>query len=138
VAIDAAAERVYLPGAIAQKIIALARESPDREVCGLLGAGPWGVTCYPVANVAAQPRCRFELDPKAQIEAMRQMRERDESLFAIYHSHPAGPPVPSATDIGEAAYRDVLYLIVCGKLRDGGLRAFRIVGGGAIEVSLEF
>ena len=137
-AINAAGERVYLPGEIARKIIALARKSPDREVCGLLGAGPCGVTCYPIANVAAQPRCRFELDPKAQIEAMRQMRQRDESLFAIYHSHPAGPPVPSATDIREAAYPDVLYLIVCGKLCDGGLRAFRIVGARAVEVSLDF
>lgn len=133
----AARERVHLPAAIARKLVALARESPGREVCGLLGAGPGGVTCYPVANVAAQPWCRFELDPKAQIEAMRQMRERNESLFAIYHSHPAGPAVPSETDLREAAYPDVLYLIVCTEACDGGLRGFRIMAERAVEVSLE-
>ena len=38
--------------------------------------------------------------------------ENKEALFAIYHSHPAAPPIPSQTDRELAAYPDALYLII--------------------------
>ncbi len=40
------------------------------------------------------------------------MRDRNETLFAIYHSHPASPAIPSETDINLAAYPDAIYLII--------------------------
>jgi len=54
----------------------------------------------------------FAMDPTQQITAMRTMRERGETLFAIYHSHPNSPPLPSATDLAQANYPDTLYLII--------------------------
>lgn len=83
------------------------------EICGLLSA-KHGQPCrlYPVRNIAGDARHRFAMDPAEQIAAMRTMRDRQESLFAIYHSHPLGPAQPSALDMAEAAYPDVLYLII--------------------------
>ena len=67
---------------------------------------------YPVANVATEPACRYEMDPAQQIAALRAMRMRGEQLLAIMHSHPASAALPSATDIAEANYPDAIYLII--------------------------
>jgi proteasome lid subunit RPN8/RPN11 len=40
------------------------------------------------------------------------MRDKNEDLFAIYHSHPTAPAVPSKTDMEMAAYPELLYLII--------------------------
>jgi proteasome lid subunit RPN8/RPN11 len=51
-------------------------------------------------------------------------------LFAIYHSHPDTPPLPSAEDLAQAAYPEAFYLIVSlatkGTLQ---LRGFEFKGG---------
>jgi proteasome lid subunit RPN8/RPN11 len=54
---------------------------------------------------------RFRMDPKEQLQAFNHMDEQGWELLAIYHSHPSGPPTPSATDIAEAAYPGVIHLI---------------------------
>ena len=65
-----------------------------------------------MTNVADEPQHRFTMDPAGQIAAMKSMRENNESLFAIYHSHPQGPAQPSATDMAQASYPEALYLII--------------------------
>jgi len=80
----------------------------------------------------------FAMDPTQQIAAMRAMREGGEELFAIYHSHPDSPPLPSATDLAQANYPDVLYLII--SLQTRGvleLRGFRLQGRAIMEIPLE-
>jgi len=52
------------------------------------------------------------MEPQAQIDTLRCMRERDETLFAIYHSHPDTPPSPSALDLEQPGYPEALYLII--------------------------
>ncbi len=81
------------------------------EACGLV-AGKNGVATkiYPVPN-ALQSEVRFRMDPQAQVLAFLEIEKMGWELEAIYHSHPQGPPVPSQTDIAEAAYPDAAYLI---------------------------
>jgi proteasome lid subunit RPN8/RPN11 len=102
-----------LPRTLVNTMLRHAQLSPENEVCGLIGARD-GIPCrcYQVANVAGEPAHLFQMDPRGQIDAMRAMRERGENLFAIYHSHPDSPPVPSETDLKEAGYPDALYLII--------------------------
>ena len=55
------------------------------------------------------------------------MRDKNEELFAIYHSHPTAPAIPSATDIKLATYPDAVFLII--SLNTKGvleLRGFKI------------
>ena len=104
---------VALPRELVNQILHHALSSPELEVCGLIGAkAGLPASCYPVENAAAMPQLRFQLDPAGQINAMRQIRERGEDLFAIFHSHPAAPAEPSPLDLADAVYLDVLYLVI--------------------------
>ncbi len=133
------ANEIELPRALVNQILHHAQSSPELEVCGLIGAkGGIPHSCHPVANVATVPQTRFQLDPAGQIEAMRQIRESGEELFAIFHSHPAAPAEPSPADLAEAAYPDALYLVV--SLNTKGvleMRGFRISRDkSAVEIPL--
>ena len=101
-----------LPDGLRLRMLEHARSSPGREVCGLVG-GMAGrpVNYYPVANEAPDPARRFLMNPEAQLDAMRRMREAGEDLFGIFHSHPGSPAEPSATDRELAFYPGVVYYI---------------------------
>ena len=67
---------------------------------------------YPVDNISSDKQHLFEMDPKKQIQAMKAMRENNEQLFAIYHSHPDTVAEPSVSDIAQSSYPETLYLII--------------------------
>ena len=79
------------------------RASPE-ECCGLL-LGPEGHIERAVAsaNVAADPRRHFEIDPQALVDAHRSERGGGPKVVGYYHSHPNGPSEPSATDRAQAS-----------------------------------
>ncbi|MBK8817093.1 MAG: M67 family metallopeptidase [Methylococcaceae bacterium] len=123
---------------LTNQLLHLAQLSPDLEICGLV-ASKNGIpcSCYPVANVAELPQQRFLLDAKQQIAAMADMRERGETLFAIYHSHPKTPPQPSRLDLEQFAYPDALYLIISLNIKGVlEMRGFKIKPHQATEVPL--
>ena len=104
---------VTLPRPLINQLLTQAQQHAEIEVCGLVGRGTDGGShCYPVTNTANDPAHRFTLDAAEQIDAMRRMREHGEELFAIYHSLPDSPALPSPTDQRLAAYPGVLYLII--------------------------
>ena len=52
------------------------------------------------------------MDAPQQIQAMKEMRNRQQTLFAIVHSHPTTIAVPSPLDIKENTYKDAFYIII--------------------------
>lgn len=128
-----------LPRKLINQLLHLAQLSPDHEICGLIGSHPLQTyTCYPISNTAQPSQHQFLLDSSEQIAAMKTMREHNEALFAIYHSHPYTAAIPSLSDIQLAAYPDALYLII--SLNTKGileLRGYRINLQHAIEIPLE-
>lgn len=104
---------IQLSRKLTNQLLHLAQLSPDAEICGLISSHN-GVPsrCYAIDNVAEHPSQRFLLNASQQIAALADMRERGEELFAIYHSHPTAPAIPSNTDLKLAAYPDALYLII--------------------------
>lgn len=88
----------------------------------------------PVKNAAAS-RVRFQMEPKAQLRALEQIEAEGLELLAIFHSHPKGPSMPSATDIAEAAY-PVVNIIWSKAGRRWQARGFWIEAGLATEVPL--
>jgi proteasome lid subunit RPN8/RPN11 len=120
---------LQLPRKLVDQIILHAQQHEDTETCGLISkSGNRPGQYYAVKNIAADSSVRFEMDPKEQIAAMKHMRDHGEQLLAIVHSHPAGPPVPSATDVAEIGYPDAFYLIVSLQSKDAPeIRAYRMV-----------
>jgi proteasome lid subunit RPN8/RPN11 len=123
---------------MANQILFQAQSNEEVEICGLIGGKNGELeTLYPVTNIAGDPAHIFEMDPAKQIDAMRQMRENNQELVAIYHSHPTSPALPSQIDISQAAYPEALYLIV--SLNTKGvleLRGFHIIKYQVTEVEL--
>ena len=129
---------IQIPRKLTNQLLHLAQLSPDLEICGLVSSkNGLPIHCYPVTNVADHPQQRFLLDAGQQISAMAKMRELGEDLFAIYHSHPAAPALPSTHDLELAAYPDALYLII--SLNTKGIlemRGFKIHQKIAVEIPL--
>ena len=105
---------INLSRKLTQQLLHCAQINPDVEICGLIGANQQGYaqTCYPISNQAENPKNRFLLDATEQIDAMKQMRAQDETLFAIYHSHPHTAAIPSITDLKQASYPEAIHLII--------------------------
>jgi proteasome lid subunit RPN8/RPN11 len=98
-----------------EAMVAHAREAAPAECCGLVGgvSGTTARSLYRLRNAASNPELGYEAAPEDLFVAQREMRERDEELLAIYHSHPrAADPKPSETDIELAYYPSATYLII--------------------------
>jgi proteasome lid subunit RPN8/RPN11 len=113
-----------------EQIFTQAREASPHECCGLIGGqldNAAARSLYPLTNVAGNSLVTYEAAPEELFTAQRLMREREEQLLAIYHSHPrAAEPSPSDTDVRLAFYPSAIYLIVGLAGAEPVLRAFRI------------
>lgn len=117
-----------LTDAVRDELLAHARAGAPEEVVGVL-AGPDDETVTRVdraANVAADPRTHYELDPVEQVEILDAVDAAGETVVGFYHSHPRGSPVPSAIDERLASWPGYVYLIV--SPREPLLRAWRWTG----------
>jgi len=131
-------KEIAIPKKIIQELLHHAQQTPEQEVCGLISSQNNTPICsYPINNTADKPESFFNLDAKQQIQAMAQMRDNNEQLFAIYHSHPTAPAIPSTTDIEQANYPEALYIII--SLNTKGvleLRAYQLDNARFIEMPL--
>ena len=106
----------------------------SEERCGLLaGQADRGGAVLPVPNVL-RSAVAYQMDGREFIEAMAAC---DFEPLGIFHSHPAGPNVPSPTDIAQALYPDSVYVIIALNQSPPSVRGFRIVEGQVSEVNLE-
>src|SRR5689334_18984656 len=130
---------LILPRTLVQDLFHQAQLSPKTEICGLVSAVDGEArACYPVTNVSGDPEHLFDLDAQGQIDALRRMREKGEHLFAIYHSHPSAPPVPSDRDHERIAYPDAYYLIISLNIKGVlELRAWKAATDSMQEVPLK-
>jgi len=125
---------IELPRSLADQLIAHAREAAPHEACGLAGLSGSRVTTLRRARNAAQtPHVRFTFDDDGyrQIIAL----EREGLDVGIYHSHPASPAYPSATDRAEMSptWPDCLQLMVTLATDPPQLNAYRISSDGTVR-----
>jgi [CysO sulfur-carrier protein]-S-L-cysteine hydrolase len=110
-----------------------------QEGCGLL-AGYWSermaTVLYAIANRAANPQTQFLMLPSQQIAAFLEIDAAEMDLLAIYHSHPHGPATPSAADMAQAYYPDVLQLVVSLAPPQPSLRAFWLTPTAFSEIAV--
>jgi len=105
--------QIQLPHSLVTQLFNQAQQTPEQEICGLIGQSDSGIfSCYPITNIAIDAKTQFEMAPEQQIAAFRHMRAHRQRLFAIYHSHPQTEAQPSARDQALVAYPEALYLII--------------------------
>lgn len=115
IAAHAPAAILSLPQWLADELVQAARDQPQHEICGFIAAAPGesgAIRRYPIHNHASDARQRFDMDAGEQIAAFKAMRDRGETLRAIYHSHPSAPARPSAQDLAGHSYPAVAALII--------------------------
>ncbi len=116
--------------ALLQEIIDHCQREYPKEACGML-AGRDGLVqhVFPMRNVDASP-ISYQMDPKEQLLVMKQMRQANWQMLAIYHSHTASPAYPSPVDVSLAVYPEVNYILVSLKDRSNPVvESYRILDG---------
>ena len=104
------------------RVLAEAAGALPEEACGiLLGRAGCVEQAIPARNVHPSPRTHFEIDPQVLIDAHRAGRAGGAQVLGYYHSHPAGPALPSATDRAQAAHDRSVWAI----LGEGGVAFWR-------------
>jgi proteasome lid subunit RPN8/RPN11 len=105
-----------VPPQLYAAVIGQAQAEAPLECCGLLagrvrdGVGAVEVR-YPLVNEAASP-VEFVSEGRGMFDATRDIDRRGLQMLAVYHSHPASPPVPSKTDLARSYSPDVVNVIV--------------------------
>ena len=143
--------RVRLPRAMAEAIARHAREARPNESCGLIVGsaleGEGGVALrYVRCRNAATSRSRYVVHRDDLLAVLAELDRSGEELWGVVHSHVRSAAMPSATDVGEAAWPSAVYLLV--SLADDrddrtpesplpDVRAWRIAGGAARELALD-
>ncbi len=104
------------------------------EACGILGGQAGRVqVVVPVTNQLHSP-VRFRMASEEQLRAFQFLEDQGLEMLAFFHSHPAGPSSPSATDLAEFAYPGVLAIIWSPGADGWQARAFQVDDGTICEV----
>lgn len=92
-------------------MISHCKEFYPEEACGILaGTGDIVSEIYKMENIE-RSTVSYLMDSKAQFRVMKDMRERNLNMLAIFHSHTSSEPYPSQKDINLAFY-PVVYIII--------------------------
>ena len=120
---------LHLPDELAARVLQAASRALPNECCGLIEGtdadnGWRALAIHEAKNIAEEPQRRFLIDPQAQFDLMRRLRDANTRIIGCFHSHPNGDPSPSAADRAEAYENDFLYLIAAGTADMFTLKAY--------------
>lgn len=117
--------RIEVPHEVIAAMAVHARNEAPNEACGLVAGSSGQVRFfYPLDNVAPSVD-RYVVDPVGHVSALRHAERSGWELIGVFHSHPSGSAIPSATDIAETFEPDWISFIS----GSGGVRAWQIAGG---------
>lgn len=131
------ANHLIIPEQIFNEMLAHCREGCPSEVCGILAGKDNQVSkIYRMTNAENSP-VSYMMDSKEQFKVMKDMRENNLSMVAIYHSHPSSPAYPSQKDVSLAFYDDAVYVIVSLMEDKPNVKAYTIKGKveGTVDIS---
>ncbi|HLE97368.1 MAG TPA: desampylase [Candidatus Thermoplasmatota archaeon] len=133
--------RLRIPRSALDEVVAHAREAAPAEACGILAgdlAEPREVrAALRVRNAHPHPDEAYLLDPAEQLRALVRVEEELRlDVVGFYHSHPDGPPRPSATDAAEATWPRASHVLVWLRPVEG-FGAWRWEGGRFVDERIE-
>lgn len=105
--------------ALYDEIVTHCQRQHPKEACGLLAGAATGpaseepvvVQVYPMTNVEDSP-IGYAMDPKEQLRIEKTMRQRQQRMIGIYHSHTASAAYPSSVDVSLALSPALSYVLV--------------------------
>lgn len=132
-------ESIRIRAGARDQMLQAARQSRERECCGLL-AGRDGVITNVLPAVNTSPSAtEYEIAPEELIALFQRIRAEGLQHLGIYHSHPRGPNLPSPRDVKLAYYPELAYVIISPAPHvTRPVRAFRIGEGRFSELSIEW
>ena len=105
-------DKLLISKNIFDEMLSFCKEAYPNEACGILaGKGREAAKIYRMTNIDKSP-VSYMMDSKEQFSVMKDMRENNLKMVAIFHSHPSSPAYPSAKDLSLAFYEDAVYIIV--------------------------
>jgi proteasome lid subunit RPN8/RPN11 len=132
---------IKLPKAFYDTIVQTARDGRPEEICGLIGGVKEGddkiiKEIYVLENIDHTNE-HFSMNPKDQLNAVKDMRSKGLVPLGNFHSHPESPSRPSEEDKRLAYDKTASYMIV--SLMDDSnpvLKSFHIEGTESWEEEL--
>jgi proteasome lid subunit RPN8/RPN11 len=98
-----AVEPVHVAPPARRAMYELAQRDRKREVCAFLeGTGRRVLEIHPTRNVHPESATRYAVDPAAFLELEDALEDGATEVVGVFHTHPATPAVPSATDRAHA------------------------------------
>ena len=125
---------VRIPAAVVEVIRAHAADAAPEECAGfLVGHLEGGDRVVTESRRArnAQPgmrEVRYTIDPRDTLAVERDLREAPDRVLGFYHSHPRGPPEPSALDRQRAWPWYVYVILAPAEAERFGLTAWSLRG----------
>lgn len=134
---------IRLPKHLYDKILEAAKVGNPEEICGLIGGIKNGdirevKEVYLLENIDHSKE-HFSMNPKDQLDAVKDMREKGFVPLGNFHSHPESPSRPSEEDKRLAYDKEASYLIV--SIMDSErpvLKSFRISDRISREEDIEY
>jgi len=127
---------ISVPSNFVDEMIEHAVKENPNECCGIL-AGKDGLisALYRVRNSTPSPY-RYVMDPKDQMDVMKESDELGLDLMAFYHSHTHSPAYPSETDTRmavESGWVDFCYVLVSLEKQEPEVRFYMVDAKGDIS-----
>lgn len=130
------AESLIIPQHIFNEMLAHCKAGYPNEACGILAGRNGEVSkIYRMANIENSP-VTYMLDSREQFKVMKDMRENNLSMVAIFHSHPSSAAYPSAKDVSLAFYEECVYIIVSLMEKEPIVKGFLIREGNIEEIKI--
>lgn len=132
---------IKLPKSFYDQIVEAAKSGRPEEICGLLGGTVSGdekvaKEIYFLENIDHSNE-HFSMNPKEQLEAVKDMRSKGLVPLGNFHSHPESPSRPSEEDKRLAFDRNASYLILSlMDIYEPVLKSFKIADGVSAEEQL--
>ena len=125
-----------LPKSIEAALIEHATSLAPIESCGYLsGIGEDVTTFHPMTNIDNSPE-HFSFDPKEQFSVVKEVRNNNEKILAVYHSHPETPARLSEEDIKLFNDPDPIYIIVSLKDKTPEINGFKVIKPNKNEIKI--
>jgi [CysO sulfur-carrier protein]-S-L-cysteine hydrolase len=132
------AETIRVKNEVLKQMADHVLQESQLECCGLLAGSGRVITRVITTTNAMASATEYAIAPKELFQSMREIRAAGLEFMGIYHSHPNGDNKPSARDIDQAYYPDVVYFILSPR-KDMAkpVRAFSIRNGKAAELNVQ-